>query len=179
MASLKTIILLQADLVKQYYALTWFIIYLVCFFHFFGQSPIFAIFLDGSQADTSVFIMYFECLLWVTHLMTVKKREQEWIQLRDHWILFYCLWTLSIRVNPMSRTPFWASRKLLHTSWVNRKPQNTGVGSLSLCQKIFPTQQLIFPTPALQADSLPAELQGEAKIIPYVLLWDHLLFVSL
>ena len=42
------------------------------FLLFFGQSPIFAIFLDGSHADTSVFIIYFECLLWVTHLMTVK-----------------------------------------------------------------------------------------------------------
>ena len=38
--------------------------------------------------------------------------------------------------------------------------QNTGVGSLPLLQGIFPTQ-----SPALQADSLPAEPQGEPKNI--------------
>ena len=41
--------------------------------------------------------------------------------------------------------------------------QNTGVGSLSLLQGIFPTQGLN-PGPALQADSLPAEPQGKPKI---------------
>ena len=38
------------------------------------------------------------------------------------------------------------------------KPKNTGVGSLSLLQQIFPTQELNQGLPALQADSLPAEL---------------------
>ena len=37
------------------------------------------------------------------------------------------------------------------------KPKNTGVGSLSPLQQIFPTQELN-QSPALQADSLPTEL---------------------
>ena len=42
------------------------------------------------------------------------------------------------------------------------KPKNTGVGSLSLLQRIFPTR--IEPgSPALQADSLPAEPQAKPK----------------
>ena len=40
------------------------------------------------------------------------------------------------------------------------KPKNTGVGSLSLLQGIFPTQRLESRSPALQADSLRAELPG-------------------
>ena len=38
------------------------------------------------------------------------------------------------------------------------KPKNTGVGSLSLLQRIFPNQESYRGSPALQADSLPAEL---------------------
>ena len=38
------------------------------------------------------------------------------------------------------------------------KPKNTGVSSLSLLQWIFPTQGLKWGSPALQVDSLPAEL---------------------
>ena len=38
------------------------------------------------------------------------------------------------------------------------KPKDTGVGSLSLLQRIFPTQESNWGLPALQADSLPAEL---------------------
>ena len=36
------------------------------------------------------------------------------------------------------------------------KPKNTGVGSLSLLQQIF-------PSPALQTDSLPIELSGKPQ----------------
>ena len=43
------------------------------------------------------------------------------------------------------------------------KPKNTGVGSLSLLQGIFPTQESNRGPPALQADSLPAEPQGKPK----------------
>ena len=39
--------------------------------------------------------------------------------------------------------------------------QNTGVGSLSLLQGIFPTQGFNPDVPVLQADSLPAEPQGK------------------
>ena len=43
------------------------------------------------------------------------------------------------------------------------EPKNTGVGSLSLLQGIFPTQQIEPGSPALQADSLPTELSGKPK----------------
>ena len=44
------------------------------------------------------------------------------------------------------------------------KPKNTGVGSLSLLQRIFPTQESEEGFPALQADSLPAELPGKPSL---------------
>ena len=47
----------------------------------------------------------------------------------------------------------------LYSPW-NSPGQNTGVGSLSLFQGIFPTQG---SNPTLQADSLPAEPQGKPK----------------
>ena len=40
------------------------------------------------------------------------------------------------------------------------KPKNTGVGRLSLLQRVFLTQELNQGSPALQVDSLPAELLG-------------------
>ena len=54
----------------------------------------------------------------------------------------------------------------LYSTW-NSPGQNTGVGSLSLLWGIFPTQgsnlALEPSSPALQADSLPAEPQGKPK----------------
>ena len=47
------------------------------------------------------------------------------------------------------------------TSWATREAQDTGVGSLSLLQRIFPTQELELGSHALQADSLPTELSGK------------------
>ena len=47
------------------------------------------------------------------------------------------------------------------TSWATREAQNPGVGSLSLLQWIFQTQELNQGLPALQAGSLPAELWGK------------------
>ena len=45
------------------------------------------------------------------------------------------------------------------------KPKNTGVGSLSLLQQIFPTKDRIkVGSPALQADSSPTELSGKPLI---------------
>ena len=41
--------------------------------------------------------------------------------------------------------------------------QNTGVGSLSLLQGIFPTQASKLRSPVLQVDSLPAELSGKPR----------------
>ena len=41
------------------------------------------------------------------------------------------------------------------------KPKNTGVGSLSLLHGIFLTQEIKLGSPALQANSLPAELPGK------------------
>ena len=43
------------------------------------------------------------------------------------------------------------------------KPKNTGVGSLSFLQWIFPTQESNWG-PALQADSLPTKLSGKPNI---------------
>ena len=50
----------------------------------------------------------------------------------------------------------------LYNPW-NSPGQNTGVGSLSLLQGIFPTQGLNPGLSTLQADSLPAEPQGKSK----------------
>ena len=47
------------------------------------------------------------------------------------------------------------------TVWATRKPKNTGVDSLSLFQGILLTQEWNWSSPALQADSLPAELPGK------------------
>ena len=58
--------------------------------------------------------------------------------------------------------------KLLSCAWLfatpwNSSGQNSGVGSLSLLQGIFPTQGLNPGLTALQADSLPAEPQGKPR----------------
>ena len=42
------------------------------------------------------------------------------------------------------------------------KPKNTGKGSLSFLQQIFPTQVIELGSPALQLDSLPTELSGKS-----------------
>ena len=41
------------------------------------------------------------------------------------------------------------------------KPKNTGMGSLSLLQQMFPMPGIELGFPALQADSLPTELSGK------------------
>ena len=52
------------------------------------------------------------------------------------------------------------------------KPKNTGVGSLSLLQQIFPTQESNWRNrTALQVDSLPTELIREAQ--DYLLIQYH------
>ena len=50
----------------------------------------------------------------------------------------------------------------LYSPW-NSPGQNTGVGSLSLLQGMFPTQGIKPRSPALQADSLLAEPPGKPK----------------
>ena len=50
----------------------------------------------------------------------------------------------------------------IYSSW-NFPGQNTGVGSLSLLQGIFPTQGLNPGLQPLHADSLPVEPQGKPK----------------
>ena len=55
------------------------------------------------------------------------------------------------------------------TSWTTGKPKNTRIGSLSLLQGIFLTQVLELGSPALQANSLPAELPGKHFLIFTVL----------
>ena len=48
----------------------------------------------------------------------------------------------------------------IYSPW-NSPGQNTGVGSLSFLQGIFPSQGSNRGPPALQADSLPAEIPGK------------------
>ena len=48
----------------------------------------------------------------------------------------------------------------LHSPW-NSLGQNTGVGSLSLLQGIFPTQGSEPKSPTLQVDSLPVEPRSD------------------
>ena len=50
----------------------------------------------------------------------------------------------------------------LYSPW-NSPGKNTGVGSLSLLQGIFPTTGIKLRSLTLQADSLPAEPQGKPK----------------
>ena len=54
----------------------------------------------------------------------------------------------------------------LYSPW-NSLGQNTGVGSLSLLQGIFPTQEIEPRSPVLQADSLPSEPPGKPKGLEY------------
>ena len=49
----------------------------------------------------------------------------------------------------------------LYSPW-NSSGQNTGVGSLSLLQEGLPDPGIELGSPALQADSLSAELQGKS-----------------
>ena len=51
------------------------------------------------------------------------------------------------------------------TSWTTREANNTGVGRLSVLEWIFLTQKIEVGFPALQGDSLPAELQGKPQEI--------------
>ena len=51
---------------------------------------------------------------------------------------------------------------IVHGPW-NSPDQNTGVGSLSLLQGIFPTQGIEPRFPALWVDSLPGEPQGKPR----------------
>ena len=65
-----------------------------------------------------------------------------------------------IRLKVKVAQTFWD----LYSPW-NSPGQNTGVGSLSLLQGIFPTQGSNPGLPTLQADSLQAEPQGKPIII--------------
>ena len=58
---------------------------------------------------------------------------------------------------------FHGQRSLAGYSPCNSPGQNTGVGSCSLLQGIFPTQGSNPGLPTLQADSLPAEPQGKPR----------------
>ena len=54
------------------------------------------------------------------------------------------------------------SLRPLDSPW-NSPGQNTRVSSLSLLQGTFPNPEIKLRSPALQADSLPAEPQGKPK----------------
>ena len=55
----------------------------------------------------------------------------------------------------------------LYSPW-SSPGQNTGVGSLSLLQGIFPNPGIKPRSPALQADSLPSEPQGSPRILEWI-----------
>ena len=82
-----------------------------------------------------------------------------------YYILLLCLSILLIfeslilKVKVTQSCPTFVTPRTIHSPW-NSPGQNTGVGSLSLLQGIFPTQESNW-SPALQADSLPTELSGE------------------
>ena len=67
---------------------------------------------------------------------------------------------------PRDRTQVSCIAGGFFTNWVTGKPKNTGVGSLSLIQGIFPTRELNQGSPVLQADSLPTELSGKPHNLP-------------
>ena len=75
-----------------------------------------------------------------------------WILLIPCVVMFLKKWSESCSVMSDSFQPHG-----LYSPW-NSPGQNTVVGSLSLLQWIFPTQELNWGSPASQADSLPAEL---------------------
>ena len=58
----------------------------------------------------------------------------------------------------------------LYSPW-NSPGQNTGVGTHSFLQRIFPTQE---SNPGLQADSLPAELPGKEAQYIYIHICMHI-----
>ena len=65
----------------------------------------------------------------------------------------------SSRGSSQPRSPTLQTDSLLSESLA--KPKNTGVSSLSCLQEIFPDPGIKLGSPALQADSLPAELSGK------------------
>ena len=70
------------------------------------------------------------------------------------WIAFPVSWRSS-QPRDQPRSPTLQADSL--PAEPQRKPKSTGVGSLSILQQIFLTQE---SNPALQVDSLPAELPG-------------------
>ena len=67
----------------------------------------------------------------------------------------------------------------LYNPW-NSSGQNTGMGSRSLLQGIFPTQGYEPRSPTLQADSLPTEPQGKSIFQGRkVLNWGHYFTLTL
>ena len=66
----------------------------------------------------------------------------------------------------------------LYSPW-NSPGQNTGVGSLSLLQEIFPTPGIRPRCPTLQADSLPAEPPGKPIFIYFHLFLPLPIFITL
>ena len=65
--------------------------------------------------------------------------------------------------NPGSNTGLPHYRQILYQAEPQGKPKNTGVGSLSLLQRICLNQESNLGSPALQTDSLPAEPPGKPQ----------------
>ena len=74
----------------------------------------------------------------------------------------YLIMRVKVKVAQFCTDSLSVTPRTIHSPW-NSPGQKTGVGSCSLLQGIFPTQGSNCRSPALQADSLPAEPQGKPK----------------
>jgi len=70
--------------------------------------------------------------------------------------------TTNLNCKSVSCVWLFATPWTIYSPW-NAPGQNTGVGSLSLLQGNLPNSGIEPSSPALQADSLPAEPQGKPK----------------
>ena len=70
-------------------------------------------------------------------------------------------WKAPLEKGVATHSSILGQRSLVGCSPWNSPGQNTGVGSRSLLQGIFPTQGIKPRSPALQVDSLPAEPPGK------------------
>ena len=91
------------------------------------------------------------------------------VELYVQWEILLCFPTISfanflveLKVKVVQSRPTLCDPHGLSGPW-NSPGQNTGVGSLSLLQGNLPNPGIKPRSPALQADSLPAEPQGEPK----------------
>ena len=116
--------------------------------------------MDCSPSDSSVRgIFQARVLEWVALPSSggsSPPRDQTWVSCVS------CIWDKPTVCQSHSLESSSLRPHGLYSPW-NSLGQNSGVGSLSFPQGIFPTQESNPGLPALQADSLPAEPPGKPK----------------